>query len=122
MLQALGNLTANAIRHTTSGGRVEVRAARVSAPGREPLLRFTVRDTGQGMTDAEVERIFDRFYRSGDRSVQHDARNFGLGLAIVHEIVSRHAGEISVQSEPGAGTTFAIDLPMEPSSSNDPGA
>ena len=115
ILQALGNLMSNAIRHTPSGGSVEARAARVSTTGREPVLRFTVRDTGQGMSDAELERVFDRFYRAGDHSAHHDARNFGLGLAIVDEIVNRHGGEISVQSALGEGTVFAIDLPARAS-------
>ncbi|CAN5621146.1 hypothetical protein BH23CHL2_BH23CHL2_09660 [soil metagenome] len=109
--RALGNLTANAIRHTDAGGAVEVRASRVSIPGRPAGIRLTVRDGGEGISDEQLERIFERFYRVGDRSTQHDSRNFGLGLAIVHEIVSRHGGEMSVASTPGQGTTFTIDLP-----------
>ena len=66
------------------------------------------------MDAAELERIFDRFYRSTVRSAQHDGRHFGLGLAIVQEIVSRHRGRISVQSAPHLGTTFTIDLPQDP--------
>ena len=64
------------------------------------------------MSEAELERIFARFYRSGDGSAPHSARNFGLGLSIVQEIVSRHQGEISVESSPGVGTAFTIELPV----------
>jgi len=113
LVQALGNLTNNAIRHTPAGGTVELRASRVSTPSAPPGVRFIVRDTGEGMREAELNRIFERFYRAGDRSARQDARNFGLGLSIVHEIVSRHGGQISVESAPGAGTTFTIDLPQQ---------
>lgn len=111
LLQALGNLTGNAIRHTEPGGTVEIRASRVAAPTRKPRLQITVRDSGEGISEVELERIFDRFYRASAGASRHDARNFGLGLAIVQEIVKRHRGEISVQSVPGGGTTFALDLP-----------
>jgi signal transduction histidine kinase len=114
LAQAIGNLTSNALRHTPAGGSVEVRASRVSTPAGPGGIRITVTDTGEGMDAAELERIFDRFYRSAVRSAQHDGRHFGLGLAIVQEIVSRHRGRISVQSAPHLGTTFTIDLPQDP--------
>jgi signal transduction histidine kinase len=65
---------------------------------------IAIADTGAGMTHEECERIFTPYYTSK----QHGT---GLGLAIVQSIVSDHGGRISVQSEPGQGTTFVIELP-----------
>ena len=66
LTQALSNLTSNAIRHTESGGTVEIRVGRISGPSRTARIRIVVKDTGKGMSEAELERIFARFYRSGD--------------------------------------------------------
>ncbi|MFZ0814561.1 MAG: HAMP domain-containing sensor histidine kinase, partial [Candidatus Sulfotelmatobacter sp.] len=71
-----------------------------------------VADTGSGMTAEECERIFTPYYTSK----QHGT---GLGLAIVQSVVSDHGGRIRVQSEPGRGTTFVIELPREVDSARD---
>jgi two-component system sensor histidine kinase BaeS len=113
LLQALGNLAGNALRHTPPGGRIEFRSSRIVSAGRPPDARISVSDTGEGIDVARMERVFERFYRAGDRSAEASARNFGLGLSIVHEIVERHAGLVSVESTPGQGTTFTIDIPIE---------
>ncbi len=118
LTQALGNLINNAVRHTGDGGVVEVRATRISSPSRPAAIRIVVTDTGEGMSETELEHIFGRFYRSGGRSSQHDVRNFGLGLSIVQEIVNRHRGEISVESTPGVGTAFTIELPVNQDAAN----
>jgi signal transduction histidine kinase len=70
-----------------------------------------VRDRGIGIPPEDVERIFQRFERAGS------ARKYGglgLGLYIVRQIVDAHAGTIRVESQPGAGSTFTVDLPLEP--------
>ncbi|MCJ7622917.1 MAG: cell wall metabolism sensor histidine kinase WalK, partial [Anaerolineaceae bacterium] len=66
-------------------------------------------DTGSGIPSADLSHIFDRFYRV-DKSRQRTDGESGLGLAIVKSIVEAHGGSISVQSAPGQGTTFSIEL------------
>ena len=104
MAQVLGNLTANAIRHTPQGG--EIRLTAVSEHG-NTLLQ--VQDNGHGIATADLPYIFNRFYR-GDRSRQHNGES-GLGLAIAKSIVEAHGGTIDVTSANGQGSTFTITLP-----------
>lgn len=101
--QILTNLVANALRYTPSGGEV-VLAAVAEAPPHG--VHLTVRDTGAGISPEQIEHIFDRFQRGAD-----DGDGFGLGLAIVRELVELHSGTISVASRLNSGTTFTIDLP-----------
>jgi two-component system, NtrC family, sensor histidine kinase KinB len=99
----LTNLLANAVRHTPPGGRVEVSAATAGE-----LVRFEVRDTGEGIPAEHVERVFDKFYRvPGSRS-----GGVGLGLYISREIVHAHGGEVGVESTPGRGSLFWFTLPI----------
>jgi two-component system sensor histidine kinase BaeS len=106
--QVLGNLMANALRHTPSGGAITLRA--------EPMdggVRIIVSDTGEGIPSEDLPAIFDRFWR-GDRSRSHATGvGSGLGLAIARELVQAHGGRIGVESEPGQGTAFTIELPAE---------
>lgn len=109
LAQILGNLVGNAIRHTPAGGEVEAEAAPIAALGAGPAagrpgIRLTVRDTGEGIAPERLPKIFDRFQRG-------DGNGFGLGLAIVRELVAVHGGTIGVESRPGTGTTFTVDLP-----------
>jgi signal transduction histidine kinase len=82
-----------------SGGTLTLRTRRDDGK-----IIIEVADTGSGLTPEECERIFTPYYTSK----QHGT---GLGLAIVQSVVSDHGGRISVQSEPGRGTTFVIELP-----------
>jgi two-component system sensor histidine kinase BaeS len=103
--QVLGNLLSNAIRYTDAGGRVEVMVTR------DPLTAIlSVRDSGVGMTAAEVSRVFDRFWRA-DPARQRATGGSGLGLTIARRIVDDHGGNITATSEPGLGTTFTVRLP-----------
>jgi signal transduction histidine kinase len=78
------------------------------APGTAPIgVRLTVRDSGIGMDSAAANRIFQPWYTSWD-----GVEGAGLGLSIVREIVKRHQGEIHVESSPGAGAAFHVDLPV----------
>jgi two-component system sensor histidine kinase BaeS len=104
--QVLGNLLTNAVRYTDTGGHVLVR---VRERGAEALL--TVRDTGVGMSPEDLLRVFDRFWRA-DPARQRATGGTGLGLTIAQRIVRDHDGYIEVTSEPGAGTTFTVCLPL----------
>lgn len=112
--QVLGNLTANALRHTPPGGSISLKAERIPAGA-----RITVRDTGEGIPPEDLPYAFDRFWR-GDRSRSSaGGAGSGLGLAIARQLVQAHGGQIGVESELGQGTMFFIDLPAgepEPSS------
>ena len=101
----LSILIDNAGKYTPDGGTVSVRTRR----SRESMV-VEVSDTGPGIPPADVPNIFNRFYRS-DASRSKDTGGFGLGLAIAKSIVETCGGEISVASEAGKGTTFAVTLP-----------
>ena len=72
-----------------------------------------VQDFGIGISPDERERIFERFHRVGS-SLVHDVKGFGIGLSIVSHVVHAHDGAVTVDSEPGAGSTFTIRLPLPP--------
>jgi len=110
LAQVLSNLIANALRHTPSGGSILIKAA----PTPDPQgVRITIQDNGEGIPPSDLPYIFDRFWK-GDRSRQRaDGSGSGLGLAIARQLVGLHGGEIVVESEPGLGSTFRIDLPAE---------
>ncbi|MHB2025204.1 MAG: sensor histidine kinase [Elusimicrobiota bacterium] len=100
--QVLTNLLENAIRHTTRGGRIAVRAA-----SRVDGAVVSVSDTGEGIASEELSRIFESFYQGSG-----NGGRLGLGLAISKEIVEAHHGQIAVESDgPGRGATFRFTLP-----------
>jgi two-component system OmpR family sensor kinase len=110
--QILGNLMANAVQHTPDGTPVTV-GLTVHAGGGSaaPLVVLTVADEGPGMTQKDAEHVFERFYRT-DQSRNRDDGGSGLGLSIVAALVAGHGGGISVQSAPGSGARFRIELPL----------
>ena len=101
--QVLVNLLDNAIKYSAPGGRVEI-----SAEPRADEWVITVRDTGTGIPDEEIPRIWERLYR-GDKS--RSQRGLGLGLSLVRAIINAHGGSIEVQSTVGKGSSFVIHLP-----------
>lgn len=103
--QVLSNLVANALRYTSAGGRVTLRACPVSEG-----VRLSVEDNGAGIPAEDLPYIFDRFWR-GDRSrARQEGVGSGLGLAIARQLVRAHGGKIEVASQPGQGTIFTIDM------------
>ncbi|HET9684799.1 MAG TPA: HAMP domain-containing sensor histidine kinase [Gemmatimonadaceae bacterium] len=103
------NLITNAIKYTPRGGRVELSLSQ--RVGRE--IAFTVRDTGIGISAADVPHVFERFWRADRaRSRASERGGFGLGLAISQWIAQAHGGRISVQSRLGRGSAFTVTLPL----------
>jgi len=103
--RVLANLVGNALRHTPSGGEVQVQARR-TADG----AQVEVRDTGEGIKAEDLPYLFERFYRS-ETSRSRATGGAGLGLAIAKGIVEAHGGQIGVESTPGQGTRFYFSLP-----------
>src|SRR5690606_19941435 len=106
----LANLIANAIKYGGSGRWLKVSASEATAKGRREL-RIAVADRGLGIGPADLPHIFEPFYRGAEASARQIHGN-GLGLSIVRGIVEAHGGRISVQSTPGAGSTFTVHLPV----------
>ena len=106
--QMLINLTENAIKYNREGGSVTVQ---VFANAHE--ANVTISDTGIGIAEENLPRLFERFYRV-DKGRSRQMGGTGLGLAIVKHIVRSMNGEIEVQSKLGQGTEFLITLPLAP--------
>lgn len=105
--QVVDNLVTNAIKYNREWGEVAVSVHEVDRG-----IAVEVRDSGQGIPEADVARIFDRFYRT--KSARNSTTTgTGLGLAITREIIQRHGGDLSVESELGIGSTFRVTLPVE---------
>lgn len=104
--QVLANLLDNAIKYTEAGGAIEITARQ---QGQEALI--TIRDTGMGISQMDIPKIWDRLYRA-DKS-RHE-KGLGLGLSLVRAVVQAHGGTAEVASEPGEGSVFTIHLPVSP--------
>ncbi len=101
----LHNLVGNAVKFTPDGGRVEVVLGET-----EDAVEVTVHDTGMGIPEAEQEQLFTRFFRASTASSQA-IQGAGLGLTIVRAIVTAHAGQVTISSSEGVGTTVSVSLP-----------
>jgi two-component system phosphate regulon sensor histidine kinase PhoR len=106
LIRALSNLLDNAIHYNRPGGRV-----RVSAVLSERQVKIEVEDTGGGISQSDLGRIFERFYRV-DKSRTRDSGGTGLGLAIARHAIESQGGTLSVASKVGTGSTFTIQLPI----------
>lgn len=108
MRQALDNLLTNAALYTPARGTITLAAHRAGAH-----IDIAVRDNGIGIEPADLTRIFEGFYRA-DKARSSGTGRSGLGLAIARRIALAHGGDITVVSEPGAGSTFTLQLPVMP--------
>jgi two-component system phosphate regulon sensor histidine kinase PhoR len=115
--RVVDNLIVNAISYTPRGGRVE---ALLEPRGSSAVLE--VRDTGIGIPEEDLDRIFERFYRV-DKARSRSAGGTGLGLAIVKHAVGLHGGTVEVTSKLTRGSTFTVRIPLlpEPVRSGGPG-
>ncbi|MGH2765589.1 MAG: ATP-binding protein [Actinomycetota bacterium] len=100
------NLLDNAVRYTSSGGRVSV-----VLTGRDGRARLEIEDSGIGIPTRDLPRIFERFYRV-DRARSRETGGTGLGLSIARHVAERHGGRIEAESELGRGSTFRVSLPL----------
>lgn len=105
--QVIYNIVENGIKYTPDGGKIRVTLVR---DGRDAILKIA--DNGVGIPREDLTHIFERFYRV-DKARSRDTGGTGLGLSIVQQIIRLHGGNIDVQSEPGKGTTFTIELPVK---------
>jgi PAS domain S-box-containing protein len=103
--QVLVNLLDNAVKYSPNGGRV---SAKVESTAE--AVRISVADQGLGIPAAEQQRVFEKFYRL-DTELSRAGGGTGLGLYITRELVRRMGGTVSVESEPGVGSTFTVELP-----------
>jgi two-component system phosphate regulon sensor histidine kinase PhoR len=107
MSQVWVNLIHNGIKFTPEGGMITVRLEKNSDE-----VRVRISDTGIGISEEDQPRIFERFFKA-DMSRNRTSGGNGLGLSIVHKIVERHLGNIRVESKPGSGAAFIVNLPID---------
>ena len=99
-------LVDNAVKYTPENGTVWIK---LHVEDKQAVIR--IRDTGLGIANEDLPRVFDRFWRA-DKVRSRDEGGTGLGLAIAKGITERHGGTIGVESEPGQGSTFSVRLPL----------
>jgi signal transduction histidine kinase/DNA-binding response OmpR family regulator/ligand-binding sensor domain-containing protein len=111
----LNNLLSNAFKFTPEGGKVDL-VLDVEQKNKEPYLKFTVSDTGKGIPETAISKIFDRFYQA-DASSSREFEGSGIGLSLTKELVILMNGNISVKSKEGMGSIFILEIPAitEPS-------
>lgn len=108
MHDALKNVLNNAIRYTPEGGKIQIGMA-----DEGKMVHIWIRDNGVGIPLSDLERIFDRFYIVAVKELSHQVDRMGLGLPITKGIIESHGGKIWVESEPGKGSIFHIQLPKD---------
>lgn len=107
LVRALANLLDNAARYSAPDSAVLVRVTQVGEK-----IQVAVKDDAEGIPRAELERIFERFYRV-DRARSRETGGTGLGLAIVRHVADNHGGRVFVESKLGTGSTFTLELPLD---------
>jgi len=105
--QVLMNIIANALKYTPDGGTIAIYSGTTGGD-----VWVKVEDTGVGIPSEDILRVFDRFYRV-DKARTRESGGTGLGLSIAKEIITRHGGDIMIDSTPGVGTSVTVKLPIE---------
>jgi two-component system sensor histidine kinase SenX3 len=105
LYQAVSNLVTNAIKYSPSGTTV-----RVNVTNGDGRVRFQVADQGCGIPADETAKVFEKFYRRGNKETREQS-GFGLGLAFVKEVAVKHGGDVLVESEVGKGSVFTLWIP-----------
>ena len=106
LVMAISNLIENAINYSPERTSVNVLLRK-----NNEVAEIAISDQGVGIAEADIERIFERFYRV-DSARSRDTGGTGLGLSIVKHVISNHGGDIQVWSDPGTGSTFTVLLPL----------
>ena len=109
LFRAIENLLSNALKYTPGGGRIDVTVTSYIEWKNGGVVEISIRDTGIGILEDDIDRIFEPFYRGRNALTEMGA---GLGLSFVKEVVDLHRGRILVQSEAQKGSTFSILLPV----------
>lgn len=111
--EIITNLVSNALRFTPAGGRVTVTVAEEPATAAMPVgnVIIAVQDTGSGISAEDVPYLFDRFFQARSSGRETRPTGTGIGLALVRELTLLHGGTVAVASQPGAGSTFTVQLP-----------
>lgn len=109
--EAMKNLVNNALKYSPHGETVEVRVTRS-----EETVRFSVSDSGPGLEEDDLDRLFKPFQRLAQQPTDGEV-SLGLGLYLVKEIIGRHEGEVDVETTRGEGSTFTLILPAASASS-----
>ncbi len=110
LVQVLTNLLSNAHKYTPEGGEITFRVRRWEEEGKS-YVRWDVIDSGIGISEEDMKRLFTKFFRSSNPRVR-DVKGTGLGLTITRRIVELHGGRVEVQSELGKGSTFSVLIPV----------
>lgn len=106
MIQVITNLVVNAIHYTPEGGQVSVEVSE-EAMSAGKRARIKVEDSGIGIPSALLPNLFKPFFRVSEKT-----KGTGLGLSIARDIIRAHGGDITVQTQPGVGSCFMVDLPV----------
>ncbi|GIF05535.1 sensor histidine kinase [Actinoplanes siamensis] len=121
--RVVSELLNNALTHTSDGHvTVTVRRGEASRAFRRGTAELVVADTGDGFDPADAERIFDRFHRGAGPGAGAGERRFGLGLALLREVVTSHGGTITADGHRGVGATFTVRLPLAGDPADNPAA
>ena len=111
--EVLVNILSNAVKFTDDGGSIEFFAdSRAGSDNRHIVVRYRITDTGVGMSEEFLDKVFDDFAQE-ENDARTQYKGTGLGMAITKQYVELMGGTISVESEKGCGTTFLVELPLE---------